>query len=212
MADSDPIPAAAAPPAPGGARTDLPDARMFWAWVGRSVRAYIGWILVAAGGLAIVLGWFGVSGQALVAKQLPYLVSGGIFGLGLVALGTFYLFSEDLRRDSGRIDRLERMVAELHGALLSRSDAPDAVAIANAVAQLERDFARDRPAPPSNGTSAHPTAPARLVALPESQRFHRAGCRMVEGKAGATEVTLAAIRRRHLQPCGMCDPVVPIEV
>jgi hypothetical protein len=175
-----------------------------------SVRAYAGWVLVAAGALAILAGYLGVSREALVAKQLPYLVSGGIFGLALIALGTFYLYSEDLRRDSGRLDRLERMIAELHAVLLARPDAPDADEIASAVGRLEAEYAgatRSNGRPPPGRRRA-----AVLVALPDSHRYHRADCRMVEGKRGASEVTPVEISSRQLQPCGMCDPVVAIEV
>jgi hypothetical protein len=161
-------------------------------------------VFVALGALAILLGYLGVSREALVAKQLPYLISGGIFGLALVALGVFYLATEDLRHDSGRLDRLERLVTELHAVLLARSDAPDADAVASAVDALE---GRSH----SNGRVGHGDHAVHLVALPDSQRYHRSDCRMVDGKPGVADVDAAAIRRRHLQPCGMCDPLVLAE-
>ena len=199
------------PPTAADRSDDLPDARLFWRWVWRSVRAYLGWILVAAGAIFIIVGYLGVSRQALVAKQIPYLISGGIFGLALIVLGTFYLYSEDMRRDSGRINRLERLVTELHAVLLTRSGAPDPGEMHDAVARLESQFAA-HDAGRQNGQVARTTPPIALLALPESQRFHRAGCRMVEGKSGAAEVTAADIGDRGLEPCGMCDPVVQIEV
>ena len=39
--------------------------------IARINRNVAGWVLVAFGLLAIFLGWFGVSGQALMANQLP---------------------------------------------------------------------------------------------------------------------------------------------
>src|SRR4029077_8766858 len=86
------------------------------------------------GVLFIALGYWGVANHALVAKQLPYLASGAVLGIGLIVLGTFYLATEELRRDSGRLDRLERMVTELHAVLLARPDAPSRGAVEGLVA------------------------------------------------------------------------------
>jgi hypothetical protein len=163
--------------------SDLPDTALFWRWVGKAVRAYIGWILVALGVLAIALGYWGVANQSIVAKQLPYVVSGGILGLGLVAVGAYYLVTEELRSDSGRLDRLEQMVLELHSVLLSRADVPEMAH--------------------HNGAST-----ATLVALRDSQRYHRPDCRMVAGKSGLVAATAEVIAGRGLEPCGMCDPVL----
>jgi hypothetical protein len=166
---------------------DLPDTAVFWRWVSTSIRHYLGWILVAVGALAIILGYIGVANEALVAKQLPYIISGGILGLALVGFGSYYLVTEELRSDSGRLDRLERMVTELHSVLLSRPDAPDA---------------------PVMASSAATSTDIELVALRDSERFHRSDCRMVAGKPDVVAVTAAAIRSQKLQPCGLCDPVL----
>src|SRR3954469_17884247 len=101
-----------------------PDAALFWRWVWDSLRPVLGYVLMGFGLLALFLGWYGVSGESVVAKQLPYLASGGLLGLALVVLGGRFMTMQDLRRDSGRLDRLETMVNELHAALLSRPDAP----------------------------------------------------------------------------------------
>ncbi|MHB8466649.1 MAG: hypothetical protein ACYDH6_07850 [Acidimicrobiales bacterium] len=170
------------------AQGDLPDTSLFWRWVGRATRPYVGWVLIAIGALAIILGYFGVANEALVAKQMPYVISGGIFGLALVAVGAYYLATEELRSDSRRLDRLERMVLELHTVLLARTDAPAAAAS------------------PSGARND-----IRLVALRDSQRYHRADCRVVAGKGNVTDVDATMIRRRQLEPCGMCDPSVPAE-
>ncbi|HMC42866.1 MAG TPA: hypothetical protein VKI20_07635 [Acidimicrobiales bacterium] len=157
-----------------------------------------GWVLVAFGLLAIFLGWFGVSGQALVAKQLPYLVSGGIFGVALISLGAFILGTEDIRRDSGRLDRLERMVHQLHAVLLARDDAPDR-------ALLETlDLTTGNGA--GHGARSSPPDEDALVALPEAGTYHRATCAMVAGKANASALTPVAARRRGLKPCRLCEP------
>src|SRR3954469_10716128 len=103
---------------------DLPDPALFWRWVGKATRPVIGWVLLGLAALFILFGWIGVSGTPVVAKQIPYVVSGGIAGVFLAIAGAYFLGTEELRKDSGRLDRLERMVLELHQTLLARADAP----------------------------------------------------------------------------------------
>src|SRR4051794_10553005 len=170
---------------------DEPDASLFWRWVWESVRPVLGWVLVALGLVALFLGWYGVSGQSLVAKQLPFLASGGLLGIALVVLGGRFMLMQDLRRDSGRLDRLETMVNELHAALLARPDAPARVAHAQETAAVGRAS--------SNGS-------ADYVVLPGGQSFHVADCPMLEGKDRASRVKPATAARRGLIPCPLCEP------
>ena len=134
-----------------------------------------------------------------MAKQLPYLVSGGILGVALVSMGAFVLGTEDLRKDSGRLDRLERLVNELHAVLLARADAPD------------RSLLEDLDLTTAGNGAAGTRSPAgrdqdSLVALPEGQTYHRASCSMVTGKAQAAALTAVVARRRGLKPCRLCEP------
>ena len=166
------------------------DPRILWRWVGQAVRPWLGWILIAAGAICMIVGYLGVSREAIPAKQIPYLVSGGIGGIFLAVLGAYFLGTQEMRNDSGRLDRLEQMVEELHGALLTRPDAP----------------ARDNAATPA---SARGAAPRRVVAVPGGQLFHRAECAMADGK-DTTELTPAAAKKRGMQPCPSCAPIAAL--
>jgi hypothetical protein len=171
-------------------RPEMPDPALFWKWVGRATRPVWGWILVGLGLLAVLIGYLGVSREAIVAKQLPYLISGGIGGLALVGFGAMLIGTEDLKRTQERVDHLEDLVADLHSALLSRPDAP---------------------ALSSNGSSGGERAGTReaginLVALPGGSSYHRADCSMVQGKQNAKAVTAGAARRQGLKPCRLCEP------
>ena len=104
--------------------TDETDPKVLWKWIGEALRPWVGWILIAAGAICMLVGYLGVSRESLPAKQIPYLVSGGIGGIFLAVVGAYFLGTQQLRNDSGRLDRLEDMVEELHGALLTRPDAP----------------------------------------------------------------------------------------
>ena len=161
-----------------------PDPRILWKWVADASRPWVGWILIAAAALLMIIGYFGVSRESLPAKQIPYLLSGGIGGILLAVLGAYFLATQELRNDSGRLDRLELMVEELHRALLTRSDAPNGNGAATSAAE----------------------APARRVSVVEGgQLFHRGDCALIAGKE-SSDMTPAAAKRRGLRPCPACTP------
>ena len=168
---------------------DLPDRDLFWRWVWKSVRPVLGWVFVGIGLLAILIGWIGISGQAVVAKQLPYLISGGIGGMALVGIGAVFLATEDIRRDSGRLDRLEAMAYELHAVLLARTDAPEI-------------------SPNGKSGATREEGHVQFMALPQGQTYHRADCAMLQGKEHAEPVTQAVASRRGLKPCRLCEPAM----
>src|SRR5438876_7791738 len=145
---------------------DLPDPALFWRWVGKATRPVIGWILLGLAALFILFGWIGVSGTPVVAKQIPYVVSGGIAGVFLAVFGAYFLATEELRRDSGRLDRLERMINELHQILLARDDAP-------AVTSADESGADEG----NSGTNGQ-----AYVSLSGSDMYHRPDCAMVAAK------------------------------
>jgi hypothetical protein len=172
-----------------------PDPRILWRWVGKALRPWVGWILVGAAALLLLLGYLGVSRESIPAKQIPYLVSGGIGGVFLAVIGAYFLGTQEMRNDSGRLDRLERMVEELHLALLQRPDAPSVSMV-----------------PSENGLSSNGSGPARrIVSVPGGELFHRLDCAMVAGKE-SEELTPAEARKRGLRPCPACTPATAAPV
>lgn len=167
---------------------EQPDAAVLWRWVWASTRPYLGYILTAIGLLLLIAAYLGVSREVIVARQIPYLVSGGLFGLAAVTLGGRLLLIEDLRRDSGRLDRLEKAVAELHEALLSRPDAPV-------------------PGTP-RASAANGAAQTRLLVLPGGESFHRPDCPVVAGKPSGRTVTVETAQRKGLRACPLCQPLL----
>ncbi|MBV8162246.1 MAG: hypothetical protein JO265_15105 [Acidimicrobiia bacterium] len=193
MATADPatdLPTMSTETEPRRSRPEMPDPALFWKWVGRATRPVWGWILVGLGLLFVLIGYLGISREALVAKQLPYLISGGVGGLALVGFGTMLVGTEDLKRTHERIDHLEDLVADLHTALLNRPDAP--VLSPNG----------DSGAQPAGGGPGVVT----LMALPGGHSYHRADCSMIEGKRDARPVTASAAKRQGLKPCRLCEP------
>lgn len=163
---------------------ELPDRRQFWAWVWSAVRPVVGWVLAALGALALFLGWYGVSGESLTAKQLPYLVSGGLTGIALIVLAAAFLATEDVRRQLARVDEMERKLDELYSLFVEDLTAPR----------------------PHSDDVATSTRALSVLALPSGSSYHRPECSLVVGKSDAVEVGAAAVRDRGLRPCRVCEP------
>ena len=160
---------------PADERTDEPDPRVLWRWIGDALRPWVGWILIGAGALCMLMGYLGVSREAIPAKQIPYLVSGGIGGIFLAVVGAYFLGTQEMRNDSGRLDRLERMVEDLHQALLTRADAPQSSngsAAATAETPSRLLPARSSPCPGVRCSTA-PSAPWPTARRPPSSRRRR---------------------------------------
>ena len=167
------LPSAAPMPAMGERKQLLS-----WAWT--AVRPYIGWVLAAAGAVALFVGWFGVSGESLTAKQIPYLVSAGLSGVSLFIMAGVFLATDDIRRQFERIGELERKVDDLYSLFVAELDGPTR---------------------PSTAASAD-----TVVALPAGSSYHRPTCSLVTGKTDVTAVSSRQIADRGLRPCRVCDP------
>ena len=71
------------------------------------------WVVIGAGAIALLLGWWGVSGAGFPAQQIPYVISGGMVGLFLVGLGGMLWLSADLRDEWRKLDELDHRLAAL---------------------------------------------------------------------------------------------------
>jgi len=150
-----------------------------------------GGALAVAGVLCVLVGWEGTSRTVLVAGQIPYLVSGGLLGLGLIFLGGFLYFGHwmalmvrenrersaedrnDLARIREHLDHLNETLAGLAG-VLQRAAASD---------------------PGSRS--------AGLVATPSGTMMHRPDCAAVAGRGNLRPVSMSD----GLRPCGLCRPL-----
>lgn len=91
-------------------------------------REVLAWAFTFAGMLTIGFGWYGISGEANTWRQLPYLLSGGVGGASLVALGVALLVSSEHAHDRDaldvlldRLDAIEHELVELGGPLVART-------------------------------------------------------------------------------------------
>ena len=160
-----------------------------------------GGALVVAGLLCILVGWVGTSRTVLVAGQIPYLVSGGLLGLGLVFMGGFLYFGHWVavmareNRESAAADR--RDMSALRNSI---SDLAAAIRDSAAPAQHEERSQVSRSAGLSAATGT--PSPARaLVATPSGTMAHRPDCAAVAGRQVRRVATSDG-----LKACGICHP------
>jgi hypothetical protein len=76
-------------------------------WVRLQWDRVFGVAAMAAGAVALVVGWAKVSGTPYAAEQIPYVVSAGLGGLFLLGVGATLWHSADLRDEWRKLDRLE---------------------------------------------------------------------------------------------------------
>ncbi len=156
------------------------------------IRNLVGYAAVVIGAVLLFLGWYGVSGYANVAQQIPYLASASIPGAALIIAGAVLVANDRTRRSDERaaamVDALYRLLTE------SISDDP---------ARGDETAAK-----PQNVTASAARA-GTLVQVGGGSRFHRPECALTDGKADVVTVDATDIAEHHLSACPICDPPSP---
>ena len=152
-------------------------------------------VLLPLGLLVILLGWYGAAHTPYLFEQVPYLISGGILGLGLVTGAGLLYFGGWVAKSAAAQQR-----ASEETLLLLREI---------------RDGLGAAPRTPagSAGSNGHVTMPAggAFVATAHGSMWHRPDCAVV---AGREDLHLVGPDGDGLQPCSLCDPLsaVPAHV
>ena len=101
----------------------------------RDPRLVLAVVAIVIGAIALLLGWYGVSGTYDPGEQMSYVVSGGLGGLFLAGVGAALVSSSNVRQATRKIDDLQRgmddltaTVAELRQALADATAAVEAAA------------------------------------------------------------------------------------
>ena len=135
---------------------------------------------LALGTVLCVIGWYGVSGERFVERQVPYLASCTLPGAALIVAGAVLLVGSRSALATARVQELYELLV-----------------------------AADPGAPEAARTSAEPLATSdELLQVPGGTLYHRADCPLVAGKPEAVPADAHA-RASGLGPCPICEPTGP---
>jgi hypothetical protein len=151
--------------------------------------------VVALGLIIIGIGWNGAAGAGgevnhvpVVQAQLPWLLSGGFLGLGVVVLGAAMMIANAYRETEART------AARLEAVLEALERQGKAAAIVG----------------PSGGED--PTLPRGVPVITDDQvlvgtaSYHRPDCRLARGRSEAEMASASDAVARGLSPCRVCRP------
>lgn len=139
----------------------------------------LGFVAIVGGFAVIAKAWDGAASINFVTGQLPYLLSGGFLGLGLVVTGAALLLLTTVRAERQLLtERLEEVTT-----LLGRN-----------LATLSYS---------SNGKAAGPQVVSGATV------YHLAECKILQGKEGLATVPVEQAAAEGLSPCRVCNPPAP---
>lgn len=133
--------------------------------------------IIGLGFLALYLGWNGAANKACVDCQIPYLLSGGAVGLGLIATGLGVLVVQSSKRNRAELeDKLDALIDAMEASSGGR--------------------------PAIRG--AAPKLPRTHVLVGDST-FHTQDCRLAAHRDVEALPRREAVDR-GLDPCRVCTP------
>lgn len=141
---------------------------------------YLGVGLFILGAVALYLGYNGAATNPYEAAQLPYVISGGLAGLGMLAAGAVSLGVYVLLRVQADLNR------EIGG-------------LREAVQQLAGSASA---VPSMNGASSN----GFVMATEGSSTFHRPDCRLVKRAAAASPMSRTEAEAASMLACRVCRP------
>ena len=133
------------------------------------------------GFVVIFLGWNGAASFNDLRQQFPYLVSGGLAGLGLVGVGIALLLVEAMRTERAALQatmlELRDVLEHVGGTVAGAATAP---------APLHADGS----------------------VVVGASSYHRPSCRLVDGRDDREVTSPDDAAARGLSPCRICTPEV----
>ena len=136
-----------------------------------------GAVMVPVGIALILLGWYGAAHKSLIIQQFPYLISGGILGLGLMITGGLAYFGYWITRlvHENR-DHTQQIIVAIE---------------ALGILALEEEG------------GVGPVGDGMLVATATGSMLHRPDCPVVANRDGVRSVKADA---PGFEPCKICEP------
>jgi hypothetical protein len=140
-----------------------------------NLRLVLALVLLIAGILLVILGWYGAANTNILTEQVPYLISGGLLGMALIIVAGVVGSSAGLERDNRQLRR------DLMQAIEAAPGRP--VVAGTPVAQRSLD--------------------GHVYIVPGGRSFHVAGCPIIEGKDGS-EMTQPEAVAAGFTVCKLC--------
>lgn len=153
-----------------------------------------GSILLPLGAVLVLAGWYGAAHTTRLFEEVPYLISGGLFGLVLVVIGAAFYFGYWLTRlVSGDRQTLE-VLLRIEERLYSMPGIGGA-------AETSTGAGPGGTAAVARGAAAGIT----LVATKTGTMYHRSDCLVVADRA-PDELRAVLLPAPGLSPCKLCSP------
>jgi hypothetical protein len=133
--------------------------------------------LFATGVVFVILGWYGAAHTNIATEQVPYLISGGLLGLGLIIVAGVMAAGAAQERSTDDLRReIARIVATMGSVTSDRSVRTDTSS--------------------ANGHS--------VFVVTGGRSYHEAGCPILEGKKGVKELEPAQAVASGYAACKLC--------
>lgn len=142
---------------------------------------YVPVVLIVVGFAFMFLGWNGAASRDCVQCQVPYMISGGLIGLGLVFFGSASLVVRAFK------EGLVRQLKELES--LTETNKRVATTLTWS----------------ANGTGANGHQSNELVVVGASS-FHLVDCRLVKSRESLEKVPKEQAVESGLEACRVCKP------
>jgi hypothetical protein len=147
-------------------------------------------VLLPLGLIMILLGWYGAAHTPYLFEQVPYLISGGILGLGFALVGGLVYFGSWLARGAAeqqrRTEEMSELLREIRDEMRSGSlAAPAPTRRTRSSSNGQRDGA------------------APFVATARGGMLHRPDCAVVAGREDLRPIGAGG---DGLSPCTLCNP------
>lgn len=147
----------------------------------------LGLAVVAVGLLVIGIGWNGMAGAggqvnhvSDLRAQLPWLLSGGFLGLGIIVVGAALVIVQSAREDRARLERkLDEVV---------------------------RAFGQPAAVPGQAGASTISVVDRADLVVAGAASYHKPTCRLVEGRDESDRMTPGEAAAHGLVACRVCKP------
>jgi hypothetical protein len=150
--------------------------------------AIAGGVLMPLGVILVFIGWYGAAHTTRLFEEIPYLISGGLLGIVLSAIGAALYFGYWLTR----IVAGERQTIEL---------------LARIEAKLDGVATEGNGTRPSGRAAASGAARAgTFVATRTGTMFHRPDCPVVADRP-RSELRTVKLPATGMAPCKLCGPL-----